>query len=193
MRRTIALRGGTGRVRAVLALGVVLGLGSISTGAYWTDDVPVTGILLATGNLDLKVNNQDSVSGYTGLTITGMVPGNSVAAVLTINNTGNVPFTYTATSTATDPDGKNLRGALVIKVTGNGSVTGSSPTATCSGSALSGTGTALNGSLVSTPRTLVGGASETLCIQVTLPSGAGNSVQSASTAATLQFDAAQVP
>ena len=69
--------------------------------------------------LDLKVNGQDSITGYTSLNITGMVPGNSVAAVLTINNAGTVPFTYTATSAATDPDGKALRNALTVKVTSN--------------------------------------------------------------------------
>ncbi len=121
-----------------------------------------------------------------------MVPGNSVAAVLTINNACNVPFTYTATSTATDPDGKALRNALTVKVTSNATVSGTSPSAACSNAALAGTGTSLNGSLVTIPRTLVGGASETLCIQVTLPSGAELRPGS-TTAATLQFDAAQIP
>ncbi len=194
MLKNLALHGRrTGRVRAVLALGVVMGLGSLTTGAYWTDDAPVTGISLSTGNLDLQLNGQDSLTGYTALNITGMVPGNSVAAVLTVNNTGNIPFTYTATSSATDTDGKNLRGALVVKVTGAASVTGSSPAAACGGAALAGTGSSLTADLVATPRTLVAGASETLCIEVTLPSGAGNGTQSASTDATLQFNAAQIP
>ncbi len=48
MRRTTTRpRRRTGRIRALLALGVVLGLGSVTTGAYWTDDVSITGITLA--------------------------------------------------------------------------------------------------------------------------------------------------
>lgn len=182
----------TGRVRALLALGVVLGLGSLTTGAYWTDDATVTGITLSSGKLDLKLDGQDDLTGYTSLSITNMVPGQSVAAVLTVSNAGNVPFTYTATSTATNPDSKNLAGALTVKVTGATTVTGSSPTATCGGATLAGTGAALGGGLVTTARTITPGNLERLCLQITLPTTAANSVQDASTGVTLSFNASQV-
>ena len=51
----------TGRIRALLALGVVLGLGSVTTGAYWTDDATITGITISSGKLDLKVDGLDNV------------------------------------------------------------------------------------------------------------------------------------
>ncbi len=183
---------GRGRLRALLALGVVVGLGSVTTGAYWTDDATVSGITLTSGKLDLKVDGLDSVTGYTSLTITNMVPGNTVAAVLTISNAGDAPFAYTATSSATNVDGKNLAGALTVKVTGATSVTGTSPAATCGGTTLAGTGTTLGGSLVTTARTITPTNNEKLCIQVTLPTAAANSVQSATTAVDLQFSAVQV-
>ena len=182
----------SGRVRAVLATGVVVGLGAITTTALWTDSASVAGTTISTGTLDLKVDGQDTVTGYTSLNITNMVPGASVAAVLTIANAGNVSFTYLASSVATNPDTKDLRSALQVKVTGATSVTGSSPTATCGGATLAGTGTALNTGLVTTARTLAGGTNEKLCVQITLPSTAANALQGASTGVTLQFDATQV-
>lgn len=173
--------------RVAMSSGLLFGIGSAGTFAHWTDEVTVTGITFTAGTIDLKVNNQDTVTGYTTLNITNMVPGNSVAAVLAVKNSGTAPLKYTATSSATNSDSKNLRGNLTVKVTGDSSVTGSSPSATCAGSALSGTGSALNGGLVTTGRLLSSNASENLCIQVTLPSGAGSSLQGATTDVTLTF------
>ena len=116
-----------------------------------------------------------------------MVPGNSVAGVLVVKNSGTAPLKYTATSTATNGDSKNLRGGLTVKVTGDSSVTGSSPSATCNGSALSGTNNALNAGLVTTGRLLAPNASENLCIQVTLPSTAASGLQGATTDVSLAF------
>ena len=172
MTTTGARRRRTGRVRALLALGVVVGLGSVTTGAYWTDDATVSGITISSGKLDLKVDGQDNVTGYTSLNIANMVPGNTVAAVLTVSNAGTVPFTYTATSTATNPDSKNLAGALTVKVTGAATVTGTSPAATRGGSTLAGTGTTLGAGLVGTARTITPSGTDKLCIELTLPTTA---------------------
>ena len=173
--------------RVLLSTGLLFGIGSAGTFAHWTDEVTVTGVTFTAGTIDLKVNNQDTVTGYTTLNISNMVPGNSVAAVLAVKNSGTAPLKYTATSSATNGDSKNLRGNLTVKVTGDSSVTGSSPSATCSGSALSGTGSGLNGGLVTTGRLLSSNASENLCIQVTLPSSAASSLQGATTDVTLTF------
>jgi len=173
--------------RVLLSSGLLFGIGSAGTFAHWTDGVTVTGITFTAGTIDLKVNNQDTVTGYTTLNISNMVPGNSVAAVLAVKNSGTAPLKYTATSSATNGDSKNLRGNLTVKVTGDSSITGSSPSATCAGSALSGTGSALNGGLLTTGRLLSSNASENLCIQVTLPSAAASSLQGATTDVTLTF------
>jgi predicted ribosomally synthesized peptide with SipW-like signal peptide len=177
----------SGRLRALLALGVVVLLGTAGTFASWTDNVTVTGSTFTAGTIDLKINNLDTVTGYTALDIAAMVPGNSVAAVLTVKNAGTAPLKYTASTTASNTDGKGLGTTLVVKVTGDASVTGTSPTATCAGTALSGTGTAFGGSLVSTGRLLAAGASETLCVQVTLPASAPTSLQGATTGVGFTF------
>jgi predicted ribosomally synthesized peptide with SipW-like signal peptide len=173
--------------RVLMSTGLLFGIGSAGTFAHWTDQVSVTGITFTAGTIDLKVNNQDSVSGYTTLNISNMVPGNSVAGVLVVKNSGTAPLKYTATSSATNGDSKNLRGGLTVKVTGDSSASGSSPSATCNGSTLSGTGSALNGGLVTTGRLLSANASENLCVQVTLPASASSSLQGATTDVTLTF------
>jgi predicted ribosomally synthesized peptide with SipW-like signal peptide len=175
------------RVRAALGLGVVATVGVTGTFAYWTDNATVSGTTFSTGSIDLKVNGVDNVTGYTSLTLANMVPGNSVAGVLTIRNNGTAPLKYTALTTATTPDTKNLRGALVVRVT-DGAVTGTAPAATCGGTVVPGSGTALNAALVPTGRLLAAGTQETLCVQVTLPPAVTDpTLQGASTAVDLTF------
>jgi predicted ribosomally synthesized peptide with SipW-like signal peptide len=169
------------RVRAALGLGVVLTVGVTSTFAYWTDSITVSGATITAGTIDLKVNGNDTVTGFTTLNISTMVPGNSTAAVLTIANTGTAPLKYTGSTTATNADGKNLAGALTVKVTGDTATSGTAPAVACAGTALAGAGTTLNGSLLSSGRQLAAGASEKVCVQVTLPAAASTSLQGATT------------
>lgn len=178
-------------LRAILSLGLVLGFGSAGTFAYWTDQAAVTGITFTAGVLDLEVNDDsDDNVNYTSLNIANMIPGQSVAGTIKVENTGNVPFTYTATTSASNPDGKNLAAALELKVT-TGSISGSSPNATCSGSTITGPVALSSGSLVTSARSLAGSAHESLCLQVSMPSGASSSLQGSTTGVTLTFTATQ--
>jgi predicted ribosomally synthesized peptide with SipW-like signal peptide len=174
------------RTRAALSLGVVLAVGSTGTFAYWTDDVTVSGTTFTAGTLDLQVNNLNTVTAYTALNLTTMVPGNSMAGTLVIKNNGNVPLKYTAAAAANNTDTKNLAGSLAARVT-SGAVTGSSPTLTCTGTAITGSGSTVNGSLISTGRQLAPGATETICVEVTLPANAPSSLQGAKTDVTFTF------
>lgn len=185
-RRFAWLRPASPRLRAALGLGLVAVLGTTGTFAYWTDDVQITGTTFTSGTLDLQVNNAEAITGYTTLNLAAMVPGNSVAGVLTIKNNGTAPLKYTALTTASNADGKGLGAALTVKVTG-GTVTGTSPAATCSGSALAGTGTALGGTLVTTGRLLAPAATEALCVEVLLPLAAASSLQGATTNVAFTF------
>lgn len=178
------------RVRAALALGTVSCLGVTSSYAYWTDSAQVSGTTLVTGHLDLKVNDSDAPA-FHDLSITGMVPGRSTAAVLTVRNAGTVDLTYFATSTA---DGA-LGPALAVKITGASTTGGTSGAKTCAGAALPDTAQTFGGDLVgsrSAQRTLATDASETICIQATLPGNAASTLQNKSTDVALQFRAAQV-
>lgn len=176
------------RVRAALGLGVVLSAGTLATHAFWTDAVSVTGASFSTGTIDLKVNGVDANADFSTITMTGMVPGSTTAGVLTVKNAGTAALKYTATSASTNADGKNLAAALVVKVTADTAVTTSGANKACAGTALTGTGTTLSGSLVSTGRLLAAGDSEKLCVQVSLPATAASALQGATTSATLTFN-----
>lgn len=167
----------------------MLCVGVVGTQAAWTDSVDVVGATFSTGSIDLKVDNLDAAVPFTTINLSGMVPGNSTAGVLTVKNAGTAPLKYTASSGVTNADGKGLGTALVVKVSGDGTTSGSTPAKTCTGPALPGTGTTLAGGLVSTGRQLAPGASETICVQVTLPASAPSALQSATTTATLTFNA----
>lgn len=176
------------RVRAVLGLGAALGIGATSTLAAWTDDVVISGTTFTSGTLDLRVNGADSIPAYTALNLSNMVPGNSVAALLTVSNVGTSTLKYRASSAATDTVvGKNLAAALTVKVTADPSVTGTGLAKTCAGVALTGSGTSLTGSLIATGRQLAPTGTETLCVQVTLNSSAPTELQGGGTTATLTF------
>ena len=185
---------GSVRVRALLSLGLVALLGMGGTFAYWSDTATISGTTIKAGNLDLKVNGQDSVTGYASLNITNMVPGNTTAGVVTIKNAGSVPFTYSMSASASNGDTKALGAALAAKITGDSAVTGTSPNATCNGAALANTATTFGNNLISSasPRSLAVGSSETICIQAMLPANANTSLQGATTDITFTVTANQL-
>jgi predicted ribosomally synthesized peptide with SipW-like signal peptide len=175
------------RVRAVLGFAVVLALATPGTYAQWTDEVQVNGTTITSGTIDLRVNGQDQVSGYTALDLAPMVPGNSTAAVLTIRNNGTAPLKYTAATSSTNADGKSLAAALVVKATGDTTATGTTPATTCAGAALPGSAASLDGPLLSTARLLAPDATEKVCVEVMLPENAELALQGATTTIGITF------
>ena len=76
------------RLRAVLALGMVLGLGSVGTAARWTDNVAVTGTSFTSGTIDLQINDANAVTSAT-LSMADMSPGATSAEVFRVKNAGS--------------------------------------------------------------------------------------------------------
>ena len=175
------------RTRAALSLGVVLAVGATGTFAYWTDSVSVTGTTFTAGSIDLQVNGLNTVTAYTTLNLATMVPGNSMAGTLVVKNNGASPMKYTAAAAATNLDNKNLRSSLIAKVTADTAATGTSPAMTCAGAALAASGTTVTGGLINTGRQLAPGATETICVQVTLDPAAPSALQNATTDVTFTF------
>lgn len=187
-RHRIAGRFRSRRLRAALGLGLVLSLGVIGTQAAWTDQVTVTGSTFSTGKVDLKVNDGDTNVTVSTLSLAGMVPGTSAAGTMRVLNNGTVPLKYAAAATATNADGKNLAGALVMRVVYYGSVTGTAPNQTCGASnAFAGSGSSLNGPVLGTSLKLNPGGSDVFCIEVSLPANAPSALQGATTTATFTF------
>jgi predicted ribosomally synthesized peptide with SipW-like signal peptide len=179
-------RRGYGRLPLLAGLTLLGCVATTGTWAYWTDQTVVTGTSMTAGTIDLKVDGQDTVTAYAPLTLGAMVPGSSSATVLTLKNGGTADLRATATSSATNPDAKNLAAALQVKVTADTVVTGTGSARTCAGSALAGAGTTLGGALVPA-RTITPGAESKVCVQVGLPANAASSLQGGTTAVTLTF------
>lgn len=190
----------TARTRAVLSLGIVLGLASVNTLAYWTDTGTMTTGTIQSGTLDLQLSGNLAGQGGTwtnsGLAMTGMVPGESVAANVTVQRAaGSIGFTWTAAATSTGGLASSLRwdvyaGTANAVVTTNGIRTQS-----CGGTALA-TGVTLSATstpVVTPARTLNGGTmSEALCVRAALPSTAGAAAMGTSATASFVFDATQI-
>ncbi|TQF69065.1 hypothetical protein FK531_09815 [Rhodococcus spelaei] len=154
-----------GKPRAIASLGIVLGLGAIGTLAAWSDSATATSGVFSTASVDLQLNGSSGPAvGFTTLTKTGMMPNDSVAAVLPVKNNGTAAFSYTMAAAATTAP--ELAPFLKVTIT-----TGASNGTTCAGTAVA-TNVALvsggSANLISTARPLAGGASESLCFQVTL-------------------------
>lgn len=178
------------RVRALLSLGVALGIGSVSTLASWTDDVTVSGTTFTTGTLDLQVNNVDSYA-TTTLSMSAMVPGATSAEVLTVKNNGTVPAKYTLTGGLSGTHAAEFTAAaangLLLTVRLGGVKSG----ATCTGGSILVTdqpltSTTTSAILTKRPSTALtaSGGSEVLCFQVKLSDTAPSSLQGKAATAT---------
>ncbi|MFT4009139.1 MAG: SipW-dependent-type signal peptide-containing protein [Nocardioidaceae bacterium] len=170
------------RVRAVLALGLVAGLGATGTMAAWTDEATATSGMFSTGTVDILLGSplaDDNPTDFsTGFAMTDMAPGSSQDAVLQVNNAGTLPVTYALSSASTG----TLGSALTISVYAS-----TSGATSCTGTALA-SGTASSASLL-TARALAAGASEYLCFRAALPASADSSVAGTSATLTLTFTA----
>lgn len=192
------------RLRAALSLGVLVGFGAVGTAAYWTDQATLASTTFTAGTLDLTLDGNLSGQGgsYTksSLTLTDMIPGESVAVTVSVQNSGTVGLKYTASAYNTGGLASGLRWTVVANSTSSNS--GSASSGNRAGSCSSGTTTASSVTLstssgspttvIGTPRTLASSASENVCIIAALSSSADNSLQGQSATGTFVFDAAQV-
>ena len=172
-------------------MGLVLSLGALSTSAYWTDQVTVSGVNFSAGRLDLKVGDpavdNDPPQFVTDFSMANMVPGNAKDGVLKVTNAGTTPLTYTVTASATNAGAgtDQLGSAIRITVFPSGSTT-------CTGTPLQ-SNVAPSAVSVNRSTPLEASASENLCFRVTLPSDANTALQGATTVVTLTLNAVQAP
>ncbi len=163
------------RVRAVLACGIVFGLGTVGTMAAWSATNTTTSGTFTTGSVDLWLNNVNATT-TAPLTIplgSSLLPGQSGAVIINVQNRGISAGNYTTQARATNAAGQAVRLSIVV----GGSVSGSTCMGTPSVSNLALTAT--NVSLLGTrgPLAATSGA-DSLCLQFTLPTSAPNAVQS---------------
>lgn len=161
------------RTRAVLSLGIVLGLTAVSTMAYWSDQATLTTGTIQTGKLDLLINNglagQGGTVSATDWNIANMVPGESVAGTVSIGRaTDSVGFTYTV-SAAEGTGATGLGSFLKWRVT-NGNVVGTGRAKTCDGTEVMAARSLTTAATSVTSGSLSGTTFSTrLCIEAVLP------------------------
>lgn len=186
-------RGNGGRILASIAVlavaGTIFAFGSL---ALFTDQETVTGNAFSTGTIDLVATPATAV-----VTAADMAPGDQVTAELDVANSGTLEFRYSATSTTTEDV---LASELELSIK-TGVTTCDDANWTTDGTDLySGVlGTMAGVVLVGDPaqgtqagdRVLAAGASEVLCVNVTLPLSAGSAAEGQTTTATFTFDAEQ--
>lgn len=168
------------RLRAILALGMVLGLGTVGTLAAWSATTTTTSGTFVTGTVDITVNNAQGKPDPFVLTMpTGtLLPGGSTAVLVTVRNVGSLAIDYTTTSAITGALGNN------VTVAGRAGVGTAVSGSTCAGPT---TG------VVGSTRHIARGAEDVLCMQFTLASTAPNTAQGQAGTATFTFTATGVP
>lgn len=189
-------RSRSGRARALLSLGAVgvlaTGLSVKGTFAFWTDAATVRTGSFQSGNLDITLDGgltgQGGTTTISALSLSNMVPGESVAANVAVANAGSVGLTYTIVGTAS---GELASGMQLSVFTGTASAT--SRTMTCSGTQVGSTTTlSAAAATFGAARSLASSGTETLCVRAELPLSADNSLQGTTMTASLVFDAKQV-
>lgn len=182
----------SGRFRAILSLGIVLGFGAVSTTAYWTDEATVTGGTFQAGTIDIAVGNppvdNDPPAFTTTFEMSNMVPGSTRDAPLRVTNAGTVPFAFQVDGSATNSGGGNDQLGAALRI----SVFGAHNGTTCTGSALV-SDVPANGSLLPTQAVLAVDGTRELCFRATLPSGAHTALQGQQSVVTLTLIATSEP
>lgn len=194
------------RVRAVLSLGAFVTIGSTGTLAYFSDSVAVPGTTFTSGVLDVQVTGQDPAENsytWTALSATDLVPGESTAASIQVNNAGTVPFTYTAEVVGT---GALVRGLTVQAYVGGTPMNGTTAANSISNNLRTGScqGTPIGTSPVTLSTTdqplipatnkqeLATETSQYLCLVATLATTADNALQGKTASVTVTLNALQL-
>ena len=174
------------RARIVIVVLMALSLVTLGAGltslAVWTDSDTSTGSFTA-GTIDIAATPS------TILTVTGMVPGSSGSATLTVANNGTAALRYAMSSSSTNSDSKGLRNQLQLTVS-PGSCPGGTALYGPAAIASAAFGSAAQGDDTG-DRTLAAGASESLCFAWSLPSSTGDAYQGSATTTTFTFSAEQ--
>lgn len=185
------------RLRAVLAGGLVLGIGAAVTLAAWNDSEYATATFQA-GKFDIvgatdgaTFTNHATTGAAAALTFalapTAMAPGNTTYALFSVK-TVNPSVAGTLQLTAGTPGGTGLATYLTYGVKTIAGTTCSAATYAGGTSVVVADGSALTASGSATQVVTANGASQVnYCIAVTLPTTAGNGAQNLTMTQTWQF------
>ena len=167
-----------GLIALLLSLSLLtLGTGVFSLAVFTSTDTSSGSFTTGTIILD--------ASPATLFTVTGILPGDSGSATLTVANTGSGALRYAMTSASTNTDGKALRAQLALSI----------KVGTCPGAGTALYSGALNGAAIGdtaqgdqgSDRPIASGATELLCFAWSLPLATDDNYQNATTTTTFTF------
>lgn len=170
------------QVKALLSLGLLAGVGAVSTLAAWTGGATATSEIGAgTVAIGVGASGETASTSYS-LPITGTdwYPGLSRATMVTVKNTGSLDAPYWLSG---DSGAEALGTALLIKITSGPMVND----ATCNGDVVLQKAAGSSFSAPSTPKQLLAEGTVNLCIEYSLPTDAHSSLQGKSATIKLTF------
>jgi hypothetical protein len=186
------------RRRLVATAGIVglsvIALGSLSTGAFFTDQTSVDSADITTGSVKINTNPNATLD----FAATNMAPGDSAYKRLQVLNNGSLAMRYSADGSATAALGGQLEVTVYMLPTAGtactaGTVSGLTPL--FDPAPLGAGPTQLFGDPAtgqdSGDQVLSAGAQDGLCVVATLPTGTGNAFQNTTTTLSFHFDAEQ--
>ncbi|MBY3989814.1 hypothetical protein HQO84_10920 [Rhodococcus fascians] len=191
-RRTFQLMG-SARLRALLSLGMVLGLGAVGTLAVWSTSATATSGEFVTGSVDIRLDGDEGlVSKMYPFTfpVQPLLPGQSTATVVAVQNRGSLAFRYGVSVVGSG----SLSSVLSLSAMPSGSVSSNGTSRTCTGGTAQTAVVPSASSQVMVPNASVGPVAATtgntdLCIQATLSPGAATNFQGTQANLTLLFTA----
>lgn len=188
------------RVILMLLMGLSVLSSAISGGTMATFTTTASNVAASftAGTLVITTDRPSSAI----FTVTNMKPGDATSVDLRVENLDpeSVSFRYAMTIAATNPDGKAARQGLVLTVKDDVCANGAAatlysgtffdPAAPAYNSEMKVFGDPASGAQAG-DRALTNGASEYLCLRVSLPVTTGNALQGATTTATFTLYAEQ--
>ena len=186
-------------VGSLAVIGTAAAVAGLGTYGNFTDSTTPINTTVATGTLSINLNQPAGVAAIP-VSVSGMVPGDSITRAVNLVNDGSVPLsTVSMVSTAPSPsiltsDQTNGLQLTVKKcsVDWTQGGTAQAPTYTCGGTE----STVLNSPVVNTaslnsPASLNPGGVDRLVFSVSLPITAGNEFQGTSAGISLSFTGVQ--
>lgn len=182
---------GSARVRALLSLGMVLGIGALSTQAAWTTSATATSNDITLASVKMVVNGVNPYA-HPSFSITGLQPGQSKAAMISPGNLGDTGLKYTMTVGSSSTNRQYYRFSAYSGAT----VSGTTQPMTCTGGTLINPAvviptTATSATVISTARNLGASTngttptSENICVMAQMLPDAPATVASSIVTATL--------
>ena len=152
------------KFRALLSVGMLVGVTVVGTLALWSSTVATQSGVFTTATINIQANTSKNAS----LTFapSGILPGQSTASLVTVTNTGSTAFQYAASAGSSTALGQ----AMTVTAAAGATATGGK----CTG----GTSLATNSAITSTtPTTFITGrgpvaattGTDTICLQLNLP------------------------